>query len=116
MLKKISGSFLNAWNGVRVVWREEFNFRVDCVLALIILSAALYFNFSFTELVAILFAIGLVLGAEIINTAIEDICDKVEPHHDILIGKIKDTSAAFVLVMALTSAVIGIIVFTHHFF
>jgi diacylglycerol kinase len=61
------------------------------------------------------FAIALVLVAEIINTVVEDLCNKVEPAHDSVIAKIKDTSGAFVLVASMASATIAILVYLNHF-
>ncbi|MEI6479125.1 MAG: diacylglycerol kinase [bacterium] len=49
------------------------------------------------------------------NTAIEDLCNKVEPEHDPAIGKIKDTMAAFVFVSSIGVSILGILIFAHHF-
>ena len=53
-----------------------------------------------------------VLAAEIVNTAIEDLCNKVEPNTDSVIGKIKDTMGGFVFIVALGSAIIGVMIFS----
>ena len=55
--------------------------------------------------------IGAVLSAEMLNTAIEDLCNKVEPNTDPVIGKIKDMMGGFVLIVCTSSAVIGLLVF-----
>ena len=112
---KLIKSFNWAINGLKTVWFEERNFRLECFIALIVLAVALIFGFSFTELTAIIFAIILVLSAEAVNTALEDLCNKVEPEVDPLIGKIKDIIAAFVLIVSLGTAIIGLVVFGHHF-
>ena len=53
----------------------------------------------------------VVLGAELFNTAIETVVDLVSPDFNELAGKAKDISAAAVWVIALFSAVVGIVVF-----
>lgn len=63
------------------------------------------------EWIAIVFVIGLVIALELFNSAIENISDFISPGHDITIKKIKDLSAAAVLVGAITAAIIGLIVF-----
>lgn len=116
MLQKTINSFLYAWNGLRTTWREEHNFRIETFVAVVVIICIFYFQFSFVESALSLFAITLVLTAEIINTAIEDVCNKIEPKYDATIGKIKDTTGAFVLVTVLGSTIVGLIVFYHHFF
>ena len=56
-------------------------------------------------------AIGLVITSEIINSAIENISDFISPEKHDLIKKIKDLSAAGVLISAITAFVIGLIIF-----
>ena len=60
---------------------------------------------------AILFAIGSVLAAEAINTAIEKLADFVSPAHQVLIGKAKDLAAAAVLILSICAFIIGGIIF-----
>jgi diacylglycerol kinase (ATP) len=60
------------------------------------------------------FAVGLTLAAEVANTAIEDLCDKVEPNDDWQIGKVKDTMSGFVLIIAMTCAAVAILIYSRH--
>ena len=57
------------------------------------------------------FAIGSVLAAEAINTAIEKLADFVSPAHQVLIGKAKDLAAAAVLILSICAFIIGGIIF-----
>jgi diacylglycerol kinase (ATP) len=52
-----------------------------------------------------------VLAAEIFNTAIEKVCDIIQPEFDKRIGFIKDISAGAVLLMAIVAVVVGILVY-----
>ena len=63
------------------------------------------------EWVAVLVCSAMVLGAELMNTAIEAVVDLVSPDFNELAGKAKDISAAAVWVIAMFAAVIGVIVF-----
>jgi diacylglycerol kinase len=116
MLTKIYRSFVFAKNGLQTTWREEQNFRIELLAATIVVFFLVFFKFTFIESVSCLIAIMIVLTAEIVNTAIEDLCNKIEPQHDPIIGKIKDLMAAFVLISCLGAALIGIIIFYHHYF
>jgi diacylglycerol kinase (ATP) len=58
----------------------------------------------------------LVLIAETINTAIEKICDFVEPNFNKKIGLIKDISAGAVILATLLSIIVGVLVYSKYFF
>ncbi len=116
MITKIFHSFLFAWNGLKTTWSEEQNFRIEILVGTIVIFFIVFFDFTFEESSILILAVTLVLIAEIINTAIEDLCNKVEPQLDPIIGKIKDTVAAFVLISCLGSFVVGCMVFYHHFY
>lgn len=109
-------SFLYALKGLKTVWKEERNFRIEIVVAIIIAIVAYYFNFSFAESSLIAVAIIIVLMSEIINTVVEDLCNKIEPGQNAKIGKIKDVGASLSLVSSIGALVLGILVFAHHFF
>ncbi len=116
MLKKHINSFWFALNGLRTVWREEHNFRVEVFIAVLVAFVIFYFSFSFVETVFCVLAMTLVLCAEILNTVIEDICDKMEPNEDLIIGKIKDMSGAFVLISVFGAIIVGLLVFYSHWY
>lgn len=104
-------SFTYAFNGLRVLFREEHNARIHLFAAVCVVAAGVLLGISPLEWVAVVFAVGLVFGGEIFNSAIEDLSDVVCPEHDERIKKVKDLSAAAVLVTAITALVIGLIVF-----
>lgn len=114
MLRTIK-SFKYAWNGLKTVWLEEANFRIEIIAGALVVISIIYFNFSLLESALLVFAITLVLVSEIINTIVEDICNKIESNQDQTIGKIKDMSASFVFLSSICSIVIGALVFYSHF-
>lgn len=108
-------SFLHALNGLKTVWKEEKNFRIEIVIAVIVALLAYYFNFSFVEASFVIIAIIVVLLAEITNTVIEDLSDKIDPSYNPTMAKIKDTAAAIVLVSVIGAIILGVLSFAHHF-
>lgn len=104
-------SFEYAFNGLKILIREEHNSRIHILAAMAAVIAGLFFQLSAIEWVAIVLAIGWVIALEIINSAIENISDFVSPGQNEMIKKIKDLSAAGVLVGAITAVIIGLIVF-----
>ena len=63
------------------------------------------------EWVTIIIVIGFVFSVEIINSSIENLADFVSPNYNEIIKKVKDLSAASVLISALVSLIVGIIIF-----
>jgi len=104
-------SFVPAFNGLKILIREEHNSRIHFVVTICVLFASIILKISATEWIAITFAAGFVFAVEIINSAIENITDFVSPEKHETIKKIKDLSAAAVLVSSFTALIIGLIVF-----
>jgi diacylglycerol kinase len=115
MLGKKLRSFRNAFEGIKIAWREEFNFRVQVVLMIAALILSWFFAISPTEWIIVLFLIGFVLSAEAFNTALEELCDKFKTDPDPHIAKIKDLAAAAVLIASATALIIGAIIFVPRF-
>ena len=110
-IKARLSSFANAWRGVTVFIRQEHNAWIHCAVTIMVIIAGLLFHISISEWIAVFFAIGLVLAAEAINSAIERLSDVVQPEKDDRIRDVKDISAGAVLICAIAAAVIGIIIF-----
>lgn len=110
-LSKRLKSFSHAFNGLKILIKEEHNARIHMFATIVVVMAGFVFKISVNEWFAVLFAIGFVITVEIINTAIENMADIVSPEKDKRIKKIKDLSAAAVLISALTALVIGLIIF-----
>jgi len=108
-------SFKYATRGLISTWKEEVNFRIEVLVSIVVVFCIYYFDFTFIESVLCVIAITLVLVLEIINTIIEDLCNKIEPNQDKTIEKIKDMAAAFVFLGGIGALVIGIFVSVNHF-
>ena len=110
-IRKRAKSFRFALEGLKVLVSEEHNSRIHFVVSLLAISAAFYFKISGLEWLALILCIGFVFALEIINSAIENLADFVEPNRHEAIKKIKDLAAASVLVGSITTASVGLIVF-----
>ena len=110
-IRKRLKSFTYAFNGLRILLREEHNSRIHLFATVCVIVAGVLLKISLLEWVAVAFAVGLVFSGEIFNSAVEDLSDVVCPERDERIKKVKDLAAAAVLVNAITAAVIGLLVF-----
>ena len=104
-------SFKYAFNGLRILIKEEHNARIHLFATICVIIAGLFFNISINEWIGVIFSIGLVFSLEIINSSIENIADFISPEKHEMIKKIKDLSASGVLISAITAFIIGLIIF-----
>jgi len=104
-------SFKYAINGLKILIRNEHNSRIHLVAMIIAIVLGIILKISNIEWIVIVIVIGFVFSTEIINSAIEKLADFVSPDYHETIKKVKDLSAAMVLVCALVSLIVGIIVF-----
>jgi diacylglycerol kinase len=81
--------------GLRFAVRYDFSVAYKMVLSSVIIALALIFQ-QWVDFAMILLATGLVLTAELLNSAIEALCDFLEPRENEKIGAIKDIAAAAV--------------------
>jgi diacylglycerol kinase len=103
--------FYVATKGFFEALRTERNLQFHCIALLVVFMAGFYFGITNMEWVAIVLCYITVISAELLNTAIEKLCDALHPAQHPAIGKVKDIAAASVLVTALGSAIVGAIVF-----
>ena len=109
--KTARGTVKNALEGISYTFSTEINLRIHFLATVIVLLGCYILEVSLFELIICLLLIGLVISFELINTVIEVIVDMVEPRYNPLAKIAKDTASGAVLVMAITSAIIGIIIF-----
>ena len=89
----------------------EHSVMVQSSVAVLMIIAGFYFNISHEEWLIQTLAIGLVLGIEGLNTAVEKIADFIHPNYHERIGFIKDIAAGAVFFAALTAIAIGLIIY-----
>lgn len=110
-MREFFKSFIYALNGIRATMREQRNAKVQVIIALITVGAGFYFDITVTEWCIILFAIGLVIGFEIMNSAVESLVDLVTLERKPLAGKVKDIAAGAVLFASVIAVIIGLLIF-----
>lgn len=84
--------------------------------AFIVIIAGLLTGLAIVEWLIIILAITLVIGAEMVNTAIEYVVDLASPEIHPLAKQAKDVAAGAVLVFAMASVIIGLLIFLPKWF
>jgi diacylglycerol kinase (ATP) len=105
-LSRRLASFGNAARGLRAVAAEP-NARIQLLAAGIVLALAGWLELGRRDFALLLLAIGLVLGFEAMNTALEALADRVAPDRHPLVAKAKDVAAGAALIAALAAALLG---------
>ncbi len=110
-LKGISYASKGAW----LLIKNEASIKVQIVIAILVTIAGFYFKISTTEWVLQTLTIAIVLSAEGLNTAIEEIADFIHPKHHPKIGYIKDVAAGAVFFTAIAALIIAGIIYIPKF-
>ena len=84
--------------GIRSAWRDEAAFRQELVLVLLLAPLTLWLPLPMIDTVLLLALMGLVLVAELLNSGLEAVVDKVSPEIHVLAAKAKDCGSAAVFV------------------
>ncbi len=100
-----------ACQGLREGFRTQLNFRIHCTLTVGVIAAGLFFQITPGEWCLLALSIGLVCSVELLNTAIEILCDRVTSEMDDSIRRVKDVAAGGVLCAALAALAIGLFIF-----
>jgi diacylglycerol kinase (ATP) len=97
--KQVWNAFLWSMKGLRAGWRHEASFRLEACLAVVLIPLGLWLGHGGVEKFILILAPMLVLSAELLNSAIEAVVDKVSPEFNELAGRAKDMGSAAVFVL-----------------
>lgn len=104
-------SFFHALNGLKYAFCYEHNMYIILFAIVVVTSSCIYFQVSKIEWLFCIFVMGLVVVSELINSAIEAICDLVTIENHPLIKIAKDTASSATLICCLMAFLIGSIIF-----
>lgn len=105
-------SFKYAFEGIFSGVKTETNWKIGILEALVVIAAGFYFDISKSDWIIVIILIGVVLYAELCNSAIEAIVDSFTPDEHPKAKLAKDFSAGSVVILIIASAVAGLLVFT----
>jgi len=104
-------SFGYALEGIILFFRTQHNAWIHLSATAIVIAAGFFYNINTNDWCWITTAIVLVIITEMLNTAIEFMCDSITMERNPQIKKIKDIAAGAVLIAALGSVIIGLVIF-----
>jgi len=112
-MKKFFAGFGYAWTGIITGFGER-NMKVHGLMALLVVFLGILFSLAVWEWIIILILFGMVMGAELFNTSIEDLANVVKDKNKLDYEATKSTrnlAAGAVLVTAIVAAIIGLLIF-----
>lgn len=104
-------SFKYAFAGVKDAFKSEPSLRIHFLAAFLACNLAYSLGFNAIEWAILTIAITLVIVMELVNTIVEKLVDVVSPQRSEKARVIKDISAAMVLFTAISSVVVGVLLF-----
>lgn len=110
-MKKFFRGFKYAFEGLAAAAKSERNMKIHLCATVCVVAAGFGLKISAAEWLAVLLCCGMVVGVEMLNTAIEKLADIVEPAKNGKIKFVKDVAAGAVLACAIAAACVGLLVF-----
>ena len=109
--KKLINSFKYAMQGFLMSFRKERNMKIHIFILITVIILGFLLKISKAEWIICIILFGIVIAGEMFNTAIETTVDIAMPYKNPKAKIAKDVSAGGVLILAITSAVIGCMIF-----
>lgn len=109
-LKRIFNAFFFSIAGFKATWQHEEAFRQEALLFVVTTPLAIWLGESTVERLLLIGSIILVLVAELLNSALESIVDRVGLEHHELSGRAKDIGSAAVFLTLAWAAVTWIMI------
>ena len=113
--KKLRNSFKYASSGIKLCIKDEQNMLLHLTMATLVIISGFILKISKIEWIICVILIGIVMMMELLNTAIENVCDAVTDRENKYIKIAKDTAAGSVLIISIVSAIIGLMIFIPRF-
>lgn len=104
-------SFKHAFKGIFHTLVNEPNFRIQAIIVIISIYLGFSYKISTTEWGLLIISMGSLLSAEMLNTLVEEFIDALIKEYHEGARIIKDVSAGFVLMTAITSLIILMLIF-----
>lgn len=109
--KKLINSFKYAFSGITTAFKSEKNMKIHFTMMMLVIIFGILLKISLNEWLVCIMLFCMVIGSEMINTAVENVVNLAMPTKNEVAKNAKDISAGAVLVFAIGSAIIGLIIF-----
>ena len=109
--KNVISSFKYAFQGMFSALKTERNLKIHVTIMILVIIAGIVLKISKIEWIICIILFGLVIGGEMLNSAIETVVDIAMPDINLKAKFAKDAAAGAVLIAAIMAAIAGMIIF-----
>ena len=109
-MKRLWGALLYSLDGMAAAFRHEEAFRVEVLLSLILIPLALHMHVSAVAKALMIGSMALVLIAELVNSSIEAITDRISLENHVLAKRAKDMGSAAVMLSLINVVAVWLII------
>jgi undecaprenol kinase len=110
-IKRFFNSFKYSFEGLKYAYTNEQSMTIHMLTSIFVIILGFVFEITATEWILTFVIIGVVMGTELLNTAIEAVVDLVSPQKHPLAKIAKDTASAAVFVYSMIALVAGLLVY-----
>lgn len=104
-------SFKYAMQGILRAFKTERNLKIHASMMIVVVILGVIFKIAVWEWITCIILFALVIGAELLNTSIEEMVNLLSPEIRVHAKYAKDIAAGAVLIFAIASAIVGAIIF-----
>ncbi len=97
--------------GIMTALKEEKSFRIQFLIGLVVIFLMIVLGLNYIEKTILILIILVVLSLELINSQVEKFLDLINPDHHPVVKRIKDLTAAAVLLSVIGSIAMGVLIF-----
>jgi diacylglycerol kinase (ATP) len=116
VLGHILKAVVYSWDGLKTAWTHEMAFRIEVFVIAVLLPIGMWISDTAAERALLIGSSMLVLIIELLNSAVENVVDRIGSEHHMLSKHAKDLGSAAAAVSQLTAVVIWCLIFYEHFF
>ena len=113
--KRFLKSFKYSLDGLKYAYKNEQSMLVHLIVTIIAITLGILFKISNFEWIITIFLLSVTASLELLNTAIEAVCDMVTLEYNKLAKVAKDTASASVFFTSMLGAVSGFIIYVPKF-
>ncbi len=113
--KRFLKSFKYSLDGLKYAYKNEQSMLVHLIVTIIAITLGILFKISNFEWIITIFLLSVTASLELLNTAIEAVCDMVTLEYNKLAKVAKDTASASVFFTSMLGAVSGLIIYVPKF-
>ena len=106
IFRHIKNAVIYSWAGLKAAWDNEMAFRTEVIVIALIMPIGIWIGETAVQLALLIGSSMLVLITELLNSAIENVVDRIGREHHLLSKQAKDLGSAAAAVSMLTAVMV----------